>query len=108
MAIESLKQSIGCKIRDKRKKAGLTQSAFASLFGKTRFWLTAIETGINLPTLDGLYEIADALHCSVYNLLPLNSGGHVEFTGTGSEDSSVKENILEILEETKNDIQRPA
>jgi transcriptional regulator with XRE-family HTH domain len=67
-----VKLQIGESIRTLRKSKGFTQSSFAARVGKSRFWLTAIEKGTNFPTIEGVYQIADALECSVYAIFPKN------------------------------------
>ena len=67
---EQLRQQIGINIRIQRKNARCTQQELAEKVEKSRFWLTAIETGGNLPTIEGLYLLAEALDCSVSDFLP--------------------------------------
>jgi transcriptional regulator with XRE-family HTH domain len=70
--VKALKQGVGAIIRDKRLDGHLNQTQLATKVGITRFWLTAIETGVNFPTVKGLYALAEALNCPVAELLPSN------------------------------------
>jgi len=65
-----LRQQIGANIREQRKNAHCTQQELAERVDKSRFWLTAIETGNNLPTIEGLYQLAEILDCSISDFLP--------------------------------------
>ena len=67
---ELLRQEIGANIRVQRKNARYTQQEIADKVEKSRFWLTAIETGSNLPTIEGLYLLAEVLNCSISDFLP--------------------------------------
>ena len=67
---EQLRQEIGANIRIQRKNACCTQQELAEKLEKSRFWLTAIETGSNFPTIEGLYLLAEVLNCSVSDFLP--------------------------------------
>ena len=67
-----LKTAIGEAIRSLRKETGISQQALAKKAGKSRFWLTAIEKGVNYPTLEGVYLIANALGRSIRDILPDN------------------------------------
>ena len=67
---EQLRQEIGANILMQRKNANYTQQELAEKVEKSRFWLTAIERGNNLPTIEGLYQLAEVLNCSVSAFLP--------------------------------------
>jgi transcriptional regulator with XRE-family HTH domain len=67
---EQLRQEIGANIRIQRKNARCTQQELAKMVEKSRFWLTAIETGSNLPTIESLYLLAEVLNCSISDFLP--------------------------------------
>jgi transcriptional regulator with XRE-family HTH domain len=67
---EQLRQEIGTNIKTQRKNANRTQQELAKKVDKSRFWLTAIETGYNLPTVEGLYQLADVLNCTIFDFLP--------------------------------------
>jgi len=69
--IKQLKQQIGENIRLQRKNAQCTQQELAERLEKSRFWLTAIETGNNLPTIESLYQLTEILNCSISDFLPL-------------------------------------
>ena len=67
---EQLREEIGANIRLQRKNADYTQQELAEKVEKSRFWLTAIEKGNNLPTVEGLYLLTEALNCSISDFLP--------------------------------------
>jgi len=102
--IYRVKQTIGGNIREMRKKAKLTQKELAARLNKSRFWLTAIETGANLPTIEGLYQIADTLSCSIHAILPLNSGaGYANIVIAGESVAlDAQHKVMESLKELQN------
>ncbi|MDR0443751.1 MAG: helix-turn-helix domain-containing protein [Treponema sp.] len=86
---EQLRQEIGTNIKIQRKNAHHTQQELAEKVEKTRFWLTAIETGINLPTIEGLYQLAEVFNCSVHDFLPKAiQKKTISFTGSVENVSS--------------------
>jgi transcriptional regulator with XRE-family HTH domain len=101
--MKALKQGVGAAIKDKRREEHLNQTELAAKVGKTRFWLTAIETGVNFPTIEGLYALADALGCPVADLLPLREKaglGKVRFSGARA-DMDAKTAVAAIAEEVR-------
>lgn len=54
-------QCIGLWVRTIRKRRGLTQAKLAELIGRLPNAVSALECGKNLPTLDTLDRIAEAL-----------------------------------------------
>ena len=61
--------NIGERIRGYRKLAGLSQNALAQRIGVTRAVVTAWESGKACPRIDKLKPLADALRCSVADLV---------------------------------------
>lgn len=57
-------------IRTARKAAGLTQENLAKRIGVNRATLSKYESGYIEPSISKLAEIADALACPLYELLP--------------------------------------
>jgi transcriptional regulator with XRE-family HTH domain len=100
---EQLRQEIGTNIRIQRKNAHCTQQDLTRKIEKSRFWLTAIETGNNLPTLEGLYQLAEVLDCSVSDLLPKKTP-RKKVSVTGPADllnSPAQEQIISVLDGVK-------
>ena len=61
--------SFGEKVRQIRKKKGLSQEAFADLAGIDRSYMGHIERGDQNITLTKIHQIADALEVPVVNLI---------------------------------------
>jgi transcriptional regulator with XRE-family HTH domain len=102
---EQLRQEVGINVKTHRKNANCTQQELAEKVEKSRFWLTAIETGINLPTIEGLYQLADVLNCSISDFLPPKSPQKVDSV-IGPIDlinSPAKEKIFSMLDSFKNE-----
>ena len=56
-------------VRQARKREGLSQEEFAERIGVTQQMVSKYESGIKLPSLSTLSDIADVLNCSVDGLL---------------------------------------
>lgn len=57
------------RLRLKRIERGLSQTALAELTGYSTSQISALETGANGPSEEGLAAIADALGCEIKDLL---------------------------------------
>lgn len=60
---------LGNRVRDLRKKRGLTQVELAEMLGVDRSYLSEIETGKKDPSLRVLKTIADGFKLSLAQLL---------------------------------------
>ncbi len=58
---ERLKRTIGIRVKDARKRKGLTQKALASRIGVDYTYIGRIERGVQLPSLKMLSGISDVL-----------------------------------------------
>ena len=98
----ALKTQIQQNIKKQRKKHKITQEELSKKINKSRFWVTAIERGNIVPTIIGLYQLADSLQCSVYDILPANIGENVISPNINAQITS---QIVKILNETQEEIQ---
>jgi transcriptional regulator with XRE-family HTH domain len=89
-------------IKKQRKKMKMTQEALSKRLDKSRFWVTAIERGNIAPTILGLYQIADSLQCSIFNLLPPNYGENIV---NPNIDFKTAGQVYMMLDETQREIQ---
>jgi len=101
---EQLRQEIGKNIKTQRKNARCTQQDLAEKVEKSRFWLTAIETGSNLPTIEGLYQLTEVLNCSISDFLPQKIHENVVSVTGPAEliNSPAKEKVISVLDGLKN------
>ena len=97
-----LKTQIQQNIKKQRKKHKMTQEELSKKLNKSRFWVTAIERGNIVPTIFGLYQLADSLHCSVFDILPTNIGENVI---NPNIDVKTTGQIVKLLNETQEEIQ---
>lgn len=67
--------SLGRMIRDRRMELGITQYELADTVGITQAMLCQVERGTKQPSLIVGLAIADALRCTVYDLI----GGEHEY-----------------------------
>jgi len=63
-----LKEQLGRRIAELRKKNKLTQEALAELTDYSVEFISFIERGINGPSIDGIERISKALKVSVQEL----------------------------------------
>lgn len=68
---QELAVAFGLKLRQQRKKAGITQNELAEKAGVTRIYIGLIERGETSITLEKVYRLADALGCQLTDLLPM-------------------------------------
>jgi transcriptional regulator with XRE-family HTH domain len=61
---------VGSYIGANRHRKGLSQQELGDRIKRSRVSVAQIEAGIQLPPLDTLYAIAEALGVEVYDLLP--------------------------------------
>ena len=59
-----LEQSIGKRIKENRKTAGLTQEQLAEKIGISTNYMSAVERGVYSLALDKLVDTMNILHCS--------------------------------------------
>lgn len=69
--------SIGENIRRLREEQNLCQEELADMLRVSRSMVSQLERGTKIPTLLLGRDIAEALHCSIYDLLdvPANERG---------------------------------
>lgn len=67
--------SIGENVRRLREAQNLYQEDLADMLGITRSMVSQIERGARIPTLLLGRDIAQALHCSIYDLLDTPANG---------------------------------
>lgn len=65
--------SIGDKIRKKRKEFNLTQAQLAELIGSDEYYISAIETGKRRPGSKFLTSLSNALSIPIDSLLGIES-----------------------------------
>lgn len=68
--------SLGRMIRDRRMELGITQRELAETVGITQAMLCQVERGTKQPSMIVGLAIADALRCTVYDLI----GGEHEYS----------------------------
>lgn len=68
---------VGQIVRTKREKAGLSQNALAKKAGISQASLNALEAKTNNPSVETVFLLADALECSVSELLGEKCNGEV-------------------------------
>jgi transcriptional regulator with XRE-family HTH domain len=59
--INTLEQSFGLILREKRKDQGFSQEALALEAGIDRNFVSLLERGLNQPSLSTIFKLADAL-----------------------------------------------
>ena len=68
MRNEQLIKQFGLEVRRRRLEGGLSQEDFAEISGLHRTYVSGIERGDRNPTIDIVFQIAQALRCSPADL----------------------------------------
>ncbi len=68
-------ESIGRRIRRRRKALGLTLEDVAIEIGTAKNRVCSLEMGHETPSLEKLYRVAKGLGCTVHDLLPKSATG---------------------------------
>lgn len=79
------------ELKNRRKRAGLSQEKFSELTGLSKAQISEMERGIANPSLGSLEKIADALQVSVAELLDVDD--------VLSNPDRLKESIWESMED---------
>jgi len=69
---KTVREKIGLRIREVRKKQGLTQEGLAEEAGLTGKFIGAIERGENYPSFAKLESIATALECDLRHFFEID------------------------------------
>jgi transcriptional regulator with XRE-family HTH domain len=67
--INTLEQSFGVILREKRKDQGFSQEALALEAGIDRNFVSLLERGLNQPSLSTIFKLADALNLKPSDLV---------------------------------------
>lgn len=62
-------QAIGLRIRTIRKKSNMTQEQLAELADISVVYVSKLENGQRIPSLETLVDICNALHCTMDEIL---------------------------------------
>lgn len=69
-ALTTLRDVVGVRIKNLRKKAGLSQSELAERIGTDAPLISRYERGVTLPSIEVLIKLSSALKVSPAELLP--------------------------------------
>lgn len=100
--------SIGKRISNLRKAAGLTQAELSEKIGISEKYLSRIECGIQVPSVVIIADICEALYISADELLSLNqsTASHNGIQNEISDLSVYEQNriieIIRIIKDLKN------
>lgn len=93
---------IGTKIKDARKRAGLTQEELANLIGVKRSVISKYENGQIEPRFQTIREIANALDITITEFLPPSQYSYIN-TETGERTNkreSPREAFIDLMDST--------
>ena len=80
--MENAKQSFGINLRRAIDNQGLTYSAAADRIGVSLSFLNQLMAGKSGPSIEMIYQIRDALKCSVAELFGETPGSRLEALGS--------------------------
>lgn len=61
---------IGFKIKELRKRIDLSQEKLGEKIGKSKQWVSRVETDNLTPDIDTVFQLAEVLQCDVMDILP--------------------------------------
>lgn len=93
MEIERFYPAIGLRLREARKKAGLTQAALADHVGMSRATLVSIEQGNQRMAVHQLVALAAAVRVELTMLLP-TPGDLADRVGQAVQDAGLSPEIV--------------
>lgn len=97
--MKDILKRLGARIREERKKVGLTQERFAEKVGLSVDYIGYIERGKQAPYLRTLERIAKALGVEIYELFLFREVGKKL-----DEEAAIKELILSVQNRKPEDI----
>ena len=83
MKIDKIKFQLGIRIKEIRKKKGLTQELLAEMVGINAKYLSNIERGRENPTLNILVKISQSLNTQLYEIFDISEQ-------IGSKENKIK------------------
>jgi transcriptional regulator with XRE-family HTH domain len=86
---DSLAKRIGARLRTLRKARQLTLAALSQRSGMSTSYLSAVEKGVNLPSLQTLARLTEALGVSIPSVLADESGAHVKLSRVPADPGRV-------------------
>lgn len=96
--------NVGKRIKSLRESVGLTQEVLGNKFGRTKQWVSNIETGKTTIDLDVLYALAEIFECSVMDILPDDRGdrddsvGYDNGTAAQQKEQTMQPSAVDIAE----------
>lgn len=95
MKPEEIKTELAKRTRRIRQEKRMPQELIAELSGLSRTSITNIEAGKQSITIENLYRIADALSCSIFDLLPPSQ---IDTEINQAQTNAFKKRLTEIKE----------
>ena len=74
MDFEEFKRQLGAQVQDFRRRKGLTQEKLGELTSLSEDTISSIERGVNIPKIETIFRIANALNVSLAELLNVAAG----------------------------------
>ncbi len=93
----SLNLEFGTRLREMRRRVGLSQDQLANAARLSRTSIVNVERGRQGVSLGTLYRLADALSCSPAQLLPARQEVEMPRIAIGSEAVSARQAVLAVL-----------
>lgn len=85
----------GAKIRELRKRKGLTQQQLAELAGVTKAMISAYETGLRYPSYEVLIKLTRIFRVTSDYLLGIDSGKYFKVYGLTDSQAEIVADIIE-------------
>lgn len=89
--------TIGEKIKQARKKAGLTQKQLGEKLGISQSAIVQFEHKTSNPNIETISKIADAIGCKVSDLVPLKNSEKVTIWGDTKNEVDSFDGVIAVL-----------
>ena len=89
------------KLREERKKTGLSQMAVGEIVGTTKTMMTKYETGVTTPTTEVLLKLAAFYKVSVDYLLGLERKKMLNVSALSDHEIETVRRVIEEIEKYK-------
>ena len=93
-----LNREFGSRLRERRKKAELSQDGLASAAGLSRTSVVNIERGRQGVSLATIYRLAEALGCASTDLLPPLPETQVPRITIGDQSSESRQAVMRVMQ----------
>lgn len=99
MDFEEFKRQLGARVQDFRRRKKLTQEELGEETHLSEDTISSIERGVNIPKIETIFRIADALGLSLSELLDVEAG-----TPSPKENQKQIDRLLGLIADQRGEV----